>query len=78
MDPTCCGEDIELIGYGFERCGSFGEGETLVVNSLQGRRLFSVVPMKKLSEHQQIHLRIMRQLSSLDLFVLHQFRNFVS
>ena len=41
-------------------------------------KLVKTEDMKELTEHQQIHLRSVRQLSCLDLFVLHQFGNLVS
>ena len=41
-------------------------------------KLVKTEDMKKLAEHQQIHLRSVRQLSRLDLFVLHQFGDLVS
>jgi len=41
-------------------------------------KLVKTEDMKKLTGHQQIHLRSVRQLSCLDLFVLHQFGDLVS
>lgn len=29
-DPACCNENLQWLGGGFERYGSFGEGDALV------------------------------------------------
>ena len=70
---VCIGESVEIGGRDSANAGKF-----LCVDLRYVHNFIEAEHMKELSEHQKIHLRIVRQLARFDLFVLHQLGNLVS
>ena len=67
---VCIGERVQIGGRDSANAGKF-----FCVDLRYVHKLIEAEHMKELTEHQKIHLRIVRQLTSLDLFVLYQFRD---